>query len=536
MKKLVSALLCAVLLAASVTGCGSKDQPDSSSDPGNSSVSASGESSAQEDTKPVEIRITRPLYFGDVSDYPDLKKEWPEMMEEKYGVKFVINALPRNEYTQKINLLMTSKDIDGLVGLFGTSEILMYKDQGVIETLDGYLADNDVWKSMPQEMQDQYIFSGELWGLPAGFTTNLFTRTIRKDWLDSLNMPVPTTVDELYEVSKAFTFNDPDGNGQNDTYGITASGTWNLQDIFMAFDARLGASGDGSITYDPNENCWVDSMLKPEMAECLTFLNKMYGEGILDKELFTNKGSNMREKFWAGEYGSTFYWLGFSGESDPYLKKITPDVEFAEIPFLKGKATSKTNYVWYGTIPYVMVKGTEGAGDMINKFVNLALGDQASHFDIAYGIEGKTYRVEDKTVYTLVDEIAGTPMPFSSLTSSIPKFYDDWNFLTDGLSDEDQKTASDLLAFKKSVAKQGMESGGLYSVSESTMTPMSDTYLAVKADILAAFETAVSSAVTGSSSVGDAIAKYISEVKNLGAQDVLDEANDFCGFTGTMTY
>src|SRR5699024_8047840 len=129
----------------------------------------------------------------------------------------------------------------------------------------------------------------------------LFTRTVRKDWLDNLGMEVPTNLDELYEMAYAFTYDDPDGNGVDDTYGLTASGTWNLQDIFQAFGARLDSSGSGSIAYDPIENCWVDSMLKPEMVDCLTYLNKMYEEGLLDPELFTNSGSNMREKFWAGE-------------------------------------------------------------------------------------------------------------------------------------------------------------------------------------------------------------------------------------------
>ena len=45
---------------------------------------------------------------------------------------------------------------------------------------------------------------------------------IRKDWLDKLGLKVPKTTDEFFEVMKAFTFKDPDGNGKNDTYGLGA--------------------------------------------------------------------------------------------------------------------------------------------------------------------------------------------------------------------------------------------------------------------------------------------------------------------------
>ena len=318
MKRYLALIVWAILAASLTVGCGDNGG-SSASTPESSSASTAASQSSPESScaeEPVELLITRPLYFGDVSDYPDLKEEWMTMVEEKYGIKVTVNALARNEYTQKINLLMTSKDVTGLVGLFSTNEILMYKDQNAIEPIGDYLSGNETWKSMPEDMQNLYQFDGDLWGLPAGFTQNMFTRTMRKDWLDNLGLSVPTTIDEFYEVVRAFTYDDPDGNGVDDTYGLTAAGTCNLQDIFQSFNARLNTDGSRSITYDPEANAWIDTMLKPEMAECLTFLNKLYSEGILDPETFTNKGSNMRENFWSGKAGSTFYWLASLGQSD----------------------------------------------------------------------------------------------------------------------------------------------------------------------------------------------------------------------------
>ena len=37
---------------------------------------------------------------------------------------------------------------------------------------------------------------------------------VRKDWLDELNLPEPATLDDYYNVLKAFTEQDPDGNGK----------------------------------------------------------------------------------------------------------------------------------------------------------------------------------------------------------------------------------------------------------------------------------------------------------------------------------
>lgn len=47
---------------------------------------------------------------------------------------------------------------------------------------------------------------------------------IRQDWLENLGLEMPTSLDELYDVLYAFTYNDPDGNGVDDTYGITSAG------------------------------------------------------------------------------------------------------------------------------------------------------------------------------------------------------------------------------------------------------------------------------------------------------------------------
>ena len=43
---------------------------------------------------------------------------------------------------------------------------------------------------------------------------------IRKDWLAKLGLKEPQTVDDLYTIAKAFTEQDPDGNGKKDTYGL----------------------------------------------------------------------------------------------------------------------------------------------------------------------------------------------------------------------------------------------------------------------------------------------------------------------------
>src|SRR5690606_41101589 len=43
----------------------------------------------------------------------------------------------------------------------------------------------------------------------------------RKDWADKLGLGTPETIEDIYEMAKAFTEQDPDGNGKNDKFGLT---------------------------------------------------------------------------------------------------------------------------------------------------------------------------------------------------------------------------------------------------------------------------------------------------------------------------
>jgi len=42
-----------------------------------------------------------------------------------------------------------------------------------------------------------------------------------QDWLEAVGMEMPATIEELHDVLYAFTYNDPDQNGKNDTYGFS---------------------------------------------------------------------------------------------------------------------------------------------------------------------------------------------------------------------------------------------------------------------------------------------------------------------------
>ncbi len=165
-----------------------------------------------------------------------------------------------------------------------------------------FVAERDVEKYAAVGM-----FGGKRFGLVErnGFPYKMVT-VIRKDWLDKLKLPVPKTVDEYVSVMKAFTTQDPDGNGKADTYGfslaVDASApperdgfALQIGPVFGAFDAL----GDWRI---------VDGKLVPVVTsagreDALKFLNQLEQAGVLDPDWKAQKREQFRLKWKAGKIG-----------------------------------------------------------------------------------------------------------------------------------------------------------------------------------------------------------------------------------------
>ena len=109
---------------------------------------------------------------------------------------------------------------------------------------------------------------------------------IRQDWLDKLGLEVPVTLDDWYNVLKAFKDGDPNGNGIADEIPFT---TRHTQAGILAFMEAYGISG-----FEANEQFFIEddtikyAYIDDRCKEALTFMNKLYSEGLIDQEYATN--------------------------------------------------------------------------------------------------------------------------------------------------------------------------------------------------------------------------------------------------------
>lgn len=226
-------------------------------------------------------------------------------------------TVPDTQYDEKLNAQIAANDLPDFFNV-NASQLKQLVDYGMAMDLTELFYDNASEFTMEMMEADRFqsleqaTFDGKLYAIPVsgGSRDSAAFWWIRKDWLDNLGLAIPTTTDELVKVMYAFTNDDPDGNGEADTYGMAMT-----KDLFGASGMEALAEGFGAYTHG-----WVEidgqkqfGSIQPEVKETLELLNKLYADGVIDREFIVKDGSKVNEEISAGKIGlvSGQHWQAF---------------------------------------------------------------------------------------------------------------------------------------------------------------------------------------------------------------------------------
>ena len=147
---------------------------------------------------------------------------------------------------------------------------------------------------------------------------------VRQDWLDKLGLEAPTTVEEYYNVLKAFREQDPNGNG--------------IKDEIPYFDRHkspknlLGLFGVTKEYYLADENGqYYASFMTEEYKNAMREIAKWYAEGLIDPEIYS-RGGTSREQLFGGNVGGALHdWFSSSFAYNSSMKASVPDFKLITI-------------------------------------------------------------------------------------------------------------------------------------------------------------------------------------------------------------
>jgi putative aldouronate transport system substrate-binding protein len=267
--------------------------------------------------EPVDIELWAQATVTEAGAPPDDWIAYDRILEE-LNINLTYVIVPTGaDGEAKINAAAAANDLPDLVQMVSASgdvrgALKRLVDLGLMAPVD------DLMPLMPERVKTHYndpllidlvTFDGKQYGLPEppplprreGFV-------IRKDWLDKLGLEAPTNPEELLAVAKAFTEEDPDGNGQDDTYGlggfIVGPGLGNRFDFIMG---AYGVPGVWNFLDPANFGLMVRN---PQYPEALAFFNSLVEAKVIDPDWPTLTRDDFRARWKQGLFG--IMWEDFA--------------------------------------------------------------------------------------------------------------------------------------------------------------------------------------------------------------------------------
>ncbi|MGG1515437.1 extracellular solute-binding protein [Paenibacillus oryzisoli] len=512
-KKIALPLASMLVLTALLTACSNNKSSDVEPTKSQPAASDNGDTS-----KRIKVSAMTILY----SAAPPDKSSGMKILEDKYNMDYTFIPVAAADYYNKLGVAVASGDLPDLTVYPGLDENWYnYLDNGVFMPLEDYINEKDTPNiaKIPKETLGLVTYKGHVYGLPRLRSQAAHTLTIRKDWLDKLGLAMPTTYDELEAVMKQFVERDPDGNGKKDTYGLA----------FNAGSGTLGAvSLLGSFNTPTNIN-WskhTDGKIYPVLAhpnfrDGLSYLTKLYKEGILSKDFVIMKGNQAEDDFLNGRAGviGDFAWNAYSMDRLNKARAVNPNFQWEPIPALKGPNGFQGYAKGSGINGFVAIPATQSKDAAKVKRMLKFLDDQMAadmnsdpYKILNYGKEGEHYNLKDgKVVYT---DLGNKERPSLYLITNPPSEATGLNNPNDSKEIQDVKNAS----YKAALAGTPYSDPALKLVPTPTLKEKGTE---LNKNL---FENIVK-VITGEQSL-ESYDKALADWKTKGGQKILDEMNE----------
>ncbi len=314
LKKLLAMALVSVMAIGMFAGCGK----ETASDNGGTVSSTSKQTQVSEDEEWITLRVE--MYDRSIAGF-NVEDCWQlHYIQENFGdpnhIKVEWVPVSRWEEGTILNTQLAGGTAPDICMTYGGDLVQQYVDMGGITPLDSLLDEygSDLKEFLGESVLQYGQFDNgngiEQFCLPARrIIVAAQTNYIRKDWLEALNMEVPTNVEELYAYLKAAKENNLGGEQT-----IPYSSDLYAADPFYGWTFQMDAFIDYSkIT----EEDWVAAhelhYTLPGAKEAVRWMNKFFNEGLVtdyfgieNTDQTKSNRVNGYEGFWVGNWDAAW--------------------------------------------------------------------------------------------------------------------------------------------------------------------------------------------------------------------------------------
>lgn len=331
---------------------------------------------------------------------PEADHPVQEALSELSGVELDIRWVPNTDYGERTNTVLAGDDIPHVM-------VIQQKNQAFVQSaeaggfwdLTDYVRSGD-YPNLVSENPDVEMsasVNGKVYGIYRARDVIRSSVIIRKDWLENVGLDLPETTDDLMELARAFTEDDPDGNGQDDTYGVIIPGWGPGLGTGSPYDAIEIWHGAGNVWRDEGGEL-VPSFTSDEWMQALEYERELIQ--YANPDYATMDGATWNEPFLNGRGGIIIdvhsrgpQIINLFRDADPETYDQYVTIQGAlEGP--NGKFAMPTaGYAGFLAIPRSSVETEEELEQVLE--VLDALNTEEAQILSNNGIEGENFTVED---------------------------------------------------------------------------------------------------------------------------------------------
>ncbi len=177
---------------------------------------------------------------------------------------------------EHLGLKLTTGDVADVLVVGKDATFLGVAEDGLFWDLSKYIDEYPNLSTIPEATRQNASYNGKMYGIPRSRTLARNGIGYRLDWLNNLGLKEPTTWDAYTKMLHAFTYNDPDGNGQDDTVGLgidSWTGVWNIMMTWFGVPNEWGIDSNGDLIY---------KVMTEEYKTALKAFRELYADGVIN--------------------------------------------------------------------------------------------------------------------------------------------------------------------------------------------------------------------------------------------------------------
>jgi len=248
------------------------------------------------------------------------------------------------DYMQQINVRIAGGNPPDVFVASDKNHLAQIVQQQAALQLDAYL---DQVPTIKSKFTADDLMKGKVDGKLYAIAKRPYMRygsfLARGDWFQALKLEQPKTLEDFSAVLKAFTFQDPDGNGKQDTFGVTGTdGVNSFPPIYGAYGTV--ARGQWMI----KNNQAVYAVTDPGFRNAVAYIKGLVDAGVVDPELMANKGSAASNKCINGQAGMMYgnFWNFYKPEFDTRIKAVNPKASWVLLDTVSGPGGVRSDIGW----------------------------------------------------------------------------------------------------------------------------------------------------------------------------------------------